>query len=244
MVTVHTSQPVLACLGSQYAGWSLSVDDKGKKYNVLGSGPARAIGSSEKLFDELGYRDEADSAVLVLEADRAPPAGAGRAGRQGLQALARRASPSSMRRPRASPARCRSPRAASKSRCIRRTSCISRSTTSSTASPRRRCRRRRRDFVAAMGRTNDAIIYGGRVQLYVTGGGEGGEGAGRQSAEPQVEGLRQAVRRDLRGGEGRLLRHRPHAVQPGQGDGDGARKRRELRRRGHIDTAVLSRSFA
>src|SRR6185437_16122863 len=25
------------------------------------------------------------------------------------------------------------------------------------------------DFVAAMGRTNDAIIYGGRVQLYVTG---------------------------------------------------------------------------
>src|SRR6476620_5216768 len=66
MVTVHTSQPVLACLGSQYAGWSLSVDDKGKKYNVLGSGPARAIGSSEKLFDELGYRDEAASAALVI----------------------------------------------------------------------------------------------------------------------------------------------------------------------------------
>ena len=74
MVTVHTSQPVLACLGSQYAGWSLSVDDKGKKYNVLGSGPARAIGSSEKLFDELGYRDEAASAVLVIEADRAAAA--------------------------------------------------------------------------------------------------------------------------------------------------------------------------
>ena len=74
MVTVHTSQPVLACLGSQYAGWSLSVEDKGKKYHVLGSGPARALGSSEKLFDELGYRDDADSACLVLEADRAPPA--------------------------------------------------------------------------------------------------------------------------------------------------------------------------
>ena len=36
MVTVHTSQPVLACLGSQYAGWSLSAEDKGKKYHVLG----------------------------------------------------------------------------------------------------------------------------------------------------------------------------------------------------------------
>ena len=74
MVTVHTSQPVIACLGSQYAGWSLSVEDKGKTYHVLGSGPARAMGSSEKLFEELGYRDEADSACLVLEADRAPPA--------------------------------------------------------------------------------------------------------------------------------------------------------------------------
>ena len=73
-VTIHTSQPVLACLGSQYAGWSLSVDDNGKTFNVLGSGPARAIGSSEKLFDELGYRDKADSATIVIEADKAPPA--------------------------------------------------------------------------------------------------------------------------------------------------------------------------
>ena len=46
VVTVHTSQPVLACLGSQYAGWSLSAKVDGKKYNVLGSGPARALGSS------------------------------------------------------------------------------------------------------------------------------------------------------------------------------------------------------
>ena len=31
------------------------------------------------------------------------------------------------------------------------------------------------DFVQAMGRTNDAIIYGGRVQLYVRGKGEAAE---------------------------------------------------------------------
>jgi methenyltetrahydromethanopterin cyclohydrolase len=74
MVTIHTSQPVLACLGSQYAGWSLSVEENGKKLNVLGSGPARALGSSEKLFEELGYRDKADSAAIVIEADKAPPA--------------------------------------------------------------------------------------------------------------------------------------------------------------------------
>ena len=74
-------------------------------------------------------------------------------------------SPSSMRRRRASPARCRSPRAASKSRCISRMSCISRlhhivdgMATAPLPPPAP-------GFVAAMGRTNDAIIYGGRVQL-------------------------------------------------------------------------------
>ena len=50
-------------------------------------------------------------------------------------------SPSSMRRRRASPGRCRSPRAASKLRCISRTSCISPCITSSTAWRRRHCRR-------------------------------------------------------------------------------------------------------
>ena len=32
------------------------------------------------------------------------------------------------------------------------------------------------DFVTAMGRTNDAIIYGGRAQLYVTGPAEDAQG--------------------------------------------------------------------
>jgi methenyltetrahydromethanopterin cyclohydrolase len=73
---VRSSQPVLACLGSQYAGWSLSATKEetgGKKFFSLGSGPARALAVKEKLFAELGYRDRADSGVLVLEVDRAPP---------------------------------------------------------------------------------------------------------------------------------------------------------------------------
>lgn len=70
---VHTSNPVLACLGSQYAGWSL-VHGEGKgAFHALGSGPGRAVGSSEPLFEELGYRDRADSTVLVLEVDKVPP---------------------------------------------------------------------------------------------------------------------------------------------------------------------------
>jgi methenyltetrahydromethanopterin cyclohydrolase len=73
---VHSSQPVLACLASQYAGWSLNASKEetgGKRFNALGSGPARALARKEPLFDELGYRDGGDFGALVLEVDRAPP---------------------------------------------------------------------------------------------------------------------------------------------------------------------------
>ena len=73
---VRSSQPVLACLASQYAGWSLAASKEetgGKKFFALGSGPARALAVKEPLFAELGYRDRAAKAVLVLEVDRAPP---------------------------------------------------------------------------------------------------------------------------------------------------------------------------
>ena len=72
-VEVCTSQPALACLGAQYAGWSLNFDAP-HKFSALGSGPARALAAREPLFEELGYRDRADRAVLVLETDRRPPA--------------------------------------------------------------------------------------------------------------------------------------------------------------------------
>ena len=72
-VEVRTSHPVLACLGAQYAGWSLSFNAP-HKFSALGSGPARALAAREPLFEELGYRDRSDRAVLVLETDRHPPA--------------------------------------------------------------------------------------------------------------------------------------------------------------------------
>ncbi len=74
---VSSSQPVLACLASQYAGWSLSASKEeagGKKFFSLGSGPARALACKEDLFAELGYRDSATSGCIVLEVDRPPPA--------------------------------------------------------------------------------------------------------------------------------------------------------------------------
>lgn len=73
---VRSSQPVLACLASQYAGWSLAAGREeagGSKFFALGSGPARALACKEPLFADLGYRDRSDSGVLVLEVDRPPP---------------------------------------------------------------------------------------------------------------------------------------------------------------------------
>jgi len=77
-IHVHATNPVLACLGSQYAGWSLSHG----KYYALGSGPARALATKvkegvtepvEELYKELEYRDIHDRAALVIENDAIPP---------------------------------------------------------------------------------------------------------------------------------------------------------------------------
>ncbi|MFO1220431.1 MAG: methenyltetrahydromethanopterin cyclohydrolase [Burkholderiaceae bacterium] len=73
---VRSGQPVLACMASQYAGWSLAASKEetgGKKFFALGSGPARALACKEELFAELRYRDSSDTGVLVLEVDRMPP---------------------------------------------------------------------------------------------------------------------------------------------------------------------------
>ena len=72
-VVVHTTNPVLACLGSQYAGWSLAHGEGKGSFHALGSGPGRALAAKEELFAELGYRDQCESACLVLEVDKRPP---------------------------------------------------------------------------------------------------------------------------------------------------------------------------
>lgn len=68
-VAVTSTSPVLACLASQYAGWALSHE----KFFSLGSGPARALAQREDLFKELAYVDSATSTCIVLETDKVPP---------------------------------------------------------------------------------------------------------------------------------------------------------------------------
>lgn len=82
MVNVHSSNPVISCLGSQYAGWSLSHGEGKGAFYALGSGPARALAVKlkndveipvEELYQELGYRDTSEETVIVLEVDKIPP---------------------------------------------------------------------------------------------------------------------------------------------------------------------------
>jgi len=49
-VAVHTAHPILACLGSQYAGWSLTHGEGRGAFRALGSGPARSLAVKEPLF--------------------------------------------------------------------------------------------------------------------------------------------------------------------------------------------------
>jgi len=55
-------------MASQYAGWQVKVG----KFFAMGSGPMRAIYGKEDLFDKIGYRERADHAVGVLESRKLP----------------------------------------------------------------------------------------------------------------------------------------------------------------------------
>ena len=69
-VVVSSDHPKIACMASQYAGWTINVG----KYFAMGSGPARALARVEKkLYSELGYEDDAKVGVILLETREVPP---------------------------------------------------------------------------------------------------------------------------------------------------------------------------
>jgi len=67
---VITDHPALSTLASQFAGWQI----KGDEFSAIASGPARALALKPKhIYEKLNYREEANSAVLVLETEKKPP---------------------------------------------------------------------------------------------------------------------------------------------------------------------------
>ena len=69
-VQVTTDEPVRACLASQYAGWKLAAGD----FFAMGSGPMRAARGRESLYDRIGGREDSERVVGVLESGALPSA--------------------------------------------------------------------------------------------------------------------------------------------------------------------------
>jgi methenyltetrahydromethanopterin cyclohydrolase len=68
-ITISTDQPAIAALGSQFAGWRIKEGES----IAIGSGPARALALKPKeIYDEIGYQDTSDKAVLTLESNSLP----------------------------------------------------------------------------------------------------------------------------------------------------------------------------
>jgi methenyltetrahydromethanopterin cyclohydrolase len=174
-VTVHSSQPVLACLASQYAGWRLSHE----KYFAMGSGPARSLARVEPLFEEIAYTEtEASTSVLVLETHKPPPAAIVE-----KVSAATRLAPDALTfiyAPTQSLAGCVQIVGRSLEVALHKAhslhfpleDIVDGTGCAPVPAPHP-------DFLQAMGRTNDAIIYGGLVQLFV----RGSASAARELAE-------------------------------------------------------------
>lgn len=178
-VQVHTCDPVLGCLASQYAGWSLAHGEGKGSFHALGSGPGRALAVKEPLFEELGYRDRFDRACLVLEVDKVPPlALAEKIARDcgiapgGLTLIL-------------TPTRSLAGTVQIVARVLEVAMHKAHALGFELAAIRdgMGCAPLpppARDFMTAMGRTNDAILFAGQVQLYVTGPDDAAEDLARR----------------------------------------------------------------
>jgi len=68
-VIVTSDHPAIAMLGSQFAGWRIKDGDS----IAIGSGPVRALALKPKdVYEEIGYKDASDKAVLTLESNSLP----------------------------------------------------------------------------------------------------------------------------------------------------------------------------
>lgn len=165
---VRTSNPMIACLASQYAGWSLAHKEGEVSFFALGSGPARALARREPLFEVLPYADNATVATLVIESDRPPP----------RQIVAKVAQDCRVRPQDLTIIFAPTQSLAGGTQIVARSIEVALHKAHELGFPLDRIVEGigtaplcppHPNLVAAMGRTNDAIIFAGQVQLFVTG---------------------------------------------------------------------------
>ena len=163
-VQVMTDHPVAACMASQYAGWQISVG----KYFAMGSGPMRAAAGREDIFGKIGYRENSPVAIGVLETRKLPADAV-------INWICERAKgqPSGLSllvAPTASQAGGVQIVARSVETALHKLHelgfDIARVVSAHGTAPLPPVAK---DDLAAIGRTNDAVLYGGRVTLWVRG---------------------------------------------------------------------------
>lgn len=241
-LVTRSSDPVTACLASQYAGWKLAHGEGKDAFFALASGPARALARKEPIYEDLAYRDSAMTATLVIESSRPPPPPV-------VEKVARECN--------VAPERLTLIYAPTQSlaggaQIVARTLEVALHKAHELKFPLERIvdgmgaaplSPPHPELVAAMGRTNDAIIYGGRIQLYVTGPpsdahalanelpSEGSRDYGRPFAEifKRAKGDFYAIDRMLFSPAEVMIT----AIESG-----------ETFRKGHVDLSLLDASFA
>lgn len=167
VVQVVTDAPVAACLASQYAGWQVALG----KFFAMGSGPMRSAYGHEAIFDRIGHRESATSVVGVLEGRKLPTA-------EVVAEIAAkcRVAPEQVTlliAPTASLAGGLQVVSRSVETALHKLAeldfDLSRIVSAQGTAPLPPVAK---DDLAAIGRTNDAILYGARVVLYVNGDDE------------------------------------------------------------------------
>jgi methenyltetrahydromethanopterin cyclohydrolase len=163
-VQVVTDAPLAACMASQYAGWQIAAG----KFFAMGSGPMRAAAGKEAIFAKIGHQETTDVAVGILETRKSPPD-------EVCQDLARqcRVAPEKLTllvAPTASLAGTLQVVARSVETAMHKLFelgfDLSRVESGFGTAPLPPASA---DDLVAIGRTNDAILYGGDVTLYVRG---------------------------------------------------------------------------
>jgi methenyltetrahydromethanopterin cyclohydrolase len=177
-VVVSVDQPVAACMASQYAGWQISTGG----YFAMGSGPMRAAYAKEELFAEPGlapFVEKPPHVVGVLETSKLPT-------EEVIQYVAQRTGVD----------------AKNVTLLIARTASLAggvQVVARSVETAMHKLHTLKFDLsrivagfgsaplppvakndMAAIGRTNDAVLYGARVTLYVTGEDESVRDAGKR----------------------------------------------------------------
>lgn len=163
-VRVQTDWPLEACLGGQYAGWPVSIDD----YFAMASGPMRMARGREEMLLQLGLRESASEVAGVLEATSLPPAAV-------IEAMAQQCGvePRGLAllvAPAGSLAGSIQVVARSVETAMHKLHVLGfdvRCVYSAAGTAPLGAPARPDDIVGGIGRTNDAILYGGRVTLWV-----------------------------------------------------------------------------